>query len=67
MPFAAVHEAACATKLPIWDVRFPVTIGGKAEVTRTANTVENDPERTSALVAYVHPAACQSGATFNRM
>jgi len=36
MSFAALHESLVDTKLPFGDVRYPVAIGGRPDMPRTA-------------------------------
>jgi hypothetical protein len=40
------------TKLPTFDIRYTVAIGGKPDMTRTANSVENDPQQTLRLINF---------------
>jgi len=46
--FAAVHESGYGTKLPFWDVRYPVATEGKSDIAPRADLVAIDPKETSA-------------------
>jgi hypothetical protein len=56
-PVASEDISAHGTNRTISDVRRLVAIGGKADVARMPNSVENDPDRTFRAKRTGHPVS----------